>query len=407
LAKTYIYIDGQNVGPNILPNLNKSLSAIGIRGGVKRYYHSRNDDARLSKEKKSKFDENEVDIIAVNCQPAKNSVDIRIAVDSIETSCIDSQSETFIFVTNDSDFSHVTSRIINFGKNVYLFHTRASDHSSYSANVKKHNIGVPAIEKTAGALVQRATRAVKDAVPDKIKSTAKQTANILQGKPKETGHYDAFDKNKLIAGLEESGGIIIPSDKMYRTFKEVYNIEWNRGVPKIQPQVFADLFFGKNVFRFVLLKTESEFGDGFYINNIISRASKIPRKPRELIASFGCSEKTLVKFANNLAEYIKSREFHNFKGDAFQGFVQQMPVPRNIGYAFTNLIYEELGRPEAGSTKSQMLRYTPVDMITLFRQRYKKIMNDGELVIKLENPKNDLEKQLAQRIERFSQYING
>lgn len=405
MAKTYIYIDGQNVGPNVLPNLNKKLSELGIKGGVKRYYHSRNDDARLGDDKRSKLDENEVEIISVNCKAAKNSVDIRIAVDSIETSCTDTQSEKFIFVTNDSDFSHVTSRIINFGKDVFLLYTKKGDHSSYSASVKKQHIGATPSTTRSGAIVQRATQAVKAAVPPKILATAKQTANIITGRPKEAGHYDSFDRNRLIQGFEKTGGIIIPSDKMYRSFKEIYDIEWNRGVPKIEPQVFADLFFGKNIYRFVRLKVNDENSDGFYINNIISRTAKIPRKPRELIACFGCTAEGLFEAANNISQYIENSDFEYFKGGPFQNFVRQMPAPRHIGFAFTNLIYEELGRPEAGSTRNQMLKYNPKKMYKLFRDKYRELLDNQELILKMENPKTANEEGLKERIDKFLDFV--
>jgi hypothetical protein len=142
LPKRYnLFIDGQNVHARNIPDILDYCGHTGLAKGEAKLYAATHQIGELMT-RGTVLADHDIDPVPVPCKKGKNSVDIRIAVDVIEEACRAAGADSVILVTNDSDFTHVASRVISYGADFHLLYTQGAPPTGYSSKVKLSKLGV-------------------------------------------------------------------------------------------------------------------------------------------------------------------------------------------------------------------------------------------------------------------------
>lgn len=126
-----LLIDGQNIASSKVDAIIRRCKLHTRLSHIKVYIRSGDEylpDAQW-------LADNAVSIEGVICKPRKNSVDIRIAVDAIHYALYHEGLKKFFIATNDSDFTHVASRLLSYDKEVYVITTNRDIPTGYSKAV--------------------------------------------------------------------------------------------------------------------------------------------------------------------------------------------------------------------------------------------------------------------------------
>lgn len=244
MAKRYnLFIDGQNVPITYIPEIMDYCATTGYDQEDARLYASTAEITKIISAHGTSLADFDIDPVPVRCKPRKNSVDIRIAVDVIEEAVEDTDSDVVIVATNDSDFTHVASRVISYKSEFHLLYTGGNAPTGYSQRV----VMTP--------LKKRASRGAQ--IVEKVKRVAAIVAarQPAQARPRPAAVFEpdpAYDHAVPIGQLSRAGfvmrilatsPVVVDSRSLFRAWRDHSGKAWKGKASKKTPQAFFDEHF--------------------------------------------------------------------------------------------------------------------------------------------------------------------
>ncbi len=323
-------------------------------------------------------------------------------------------------MTNDSDFSHIASRLISYQHSVYLFTTKelVKGHT-YSRRVQIEQITVPpSTKKTTrppkpSQELSAKSSTVADQLPAsatvKPKSPVAVVKSVSKSKapapPNPLQVYGALDRSKLKAAVAESEQLIIGADRLFGAFREIYGVPWNSGNRTLTPQALIDDFLGQDSFIFAQGAVRNQ---GFFLDSVIDPHSLYQDSPRVLTACFGASVQRLESVADIVAKFFAEADFEQLDVEAqhtlttrFPGLLNQLT--RNVLSAYMSLLVEEYG---TAPSREILQLYDKQELLDLFYHRFGDVIRDKEkFLIEVKEPINPKQEASLQRIKDFMEWV--
>lgn|GEM_PF-6949550 len=309
MARRYnLFIDGQNVTIEFIPQIMDYCGSIGIEQEDARLYASTTEIAKIVAKSGPLLADYDIDAVSVPCKPRKNSVDIRMAVDIIEEAAEDTDSDVVIVATNDSDFTHVASRVISYKSEFHLLHTGAAP-SGYSKNVKMTR------------LKQRSRREV-------IAGKVKQVAALMRPPkgatepPRAAGFAPdpSYSHNAALRDLSPAGfamrimaasPIVIDSRCLFAAWKDFSGHAWKGRNSKKSAQQFFDEHFPAGAYRFREW-TDKSVNQGYFLCKEYSSIEVSRVMHNGVISMLGSAEELIEGQCAILAEGLRKGSYENF-----------------------------------------------------------------------------------------------
>jgi hypothetical protein len=223
-----VYVDGQNIPHKMFDAMFAYLTETFDNSTVKVY----NDASKPSTVQLHWCNDNGADYVSVLCKSGKNSVDIRIAVDAVYDGCT-ATLDSFVLVTNDSDFSHVASKLIARGKQVTLLHTQPEPPRGYSPKVKTFQIAAK------GAPAQRSAP-IKPAPPAAPVSVAPVVASekiVAMNPDTYRGNFEEVARR-----IVQASPFYVTSTYLYSVYLTVTGKSWKSGKNYTAQKWLSELF---------------------------------------------------------------------------------------------------------------------------------------------------------------------
>lgn len=312
LSKQYnLYIDGQNVPVEFIPTIMDYCNATGVEQEQARLYGSTTDIARIVGRSGTVLADYDIDTVSVQCKPRKNSVDIKMAVDIIEDALKDTDCDVMVIATNDSDFTHVASRVISYRKSEFhLLHTDEAP-TGYSDKVKMTRLkGRSKREKIAG----KAKKVAAALVPNlaKEQSPAADQPTFVPD--------PAYSPEAPIAALSPAGfamriiaasPVAIDSRCLFQAWKDFNGHAWKGRNSKKSAQQFFNENFPSDSYRFFEWNGSSA-NSGYFLHQDFASIEVARSFNNSAFSLLGAEEFLLVRQSDLLAESMRQRPYDNF-----------------------------------------------------------------------------------------------
>lgn len=311
LAKRYnLYVDGQNVPVGFIPKIMEYCSATGAEQEQARLYGSTTDIARIVGKSGTLLADYDIDTVSVQCRPRKNSVDIKMAVDIIEDALRHPDCALMVIATNDSDFTHVASRVISYRRSeLHLLHTGEAP-SGYSDRVRMTRLKAPSKrEKSAGKVMVAAIPA-----PAKVKETPAPAP-----RPGFVPDPD-YSHRTPIVGLTPAGfamrimatsPIAIDSRCLFHAWKDFTGQAWKGRNSKKSAQQFFDEQFPVGSYRFFEWK-ENTVNSGYFLHRDYASIEVARGYNNAAFSVLGAEESLLDRQCDLIANAIRNGPYENY-----------------------------------------------------------------------------------------------
>ena len=380
MPKRYnLFIDAQNVPARYIDSIIRYCQSTGYDQEEARLYAAPNEIINILAKTKTLLAENDIDAVPIPCKRGKNSVDIALAVDVIEGACEDCDDDAFIIVTNDSDFTHVASRVISYKSEFHLLYTGKNKPSGYSAKAKIHRLEPPV--PSGGALTSNLRDAVK-ALP--VKRGAQRLIGAI--KSASAAPYSATTPLKDLAPdhfaqrVAECSPVAIHSKTLFAAYKDLTGQRWKSIRSKKTAEEFAKEFFEGRRYRF--MQTENATPNvGYFVSQNVSEFLVSSPEGNEFYCLAGVAETVLSEQAAALAEAISERDHSNFE-DLYDACANRNVMPRYGAWALLRGWFQSTGVPKAQQNRQQPLprqEVSQAEILDGFRSEMRRQTEEGEL----------------------------
>jgi hypothetical protein len=380
LPKRYnLFIDAQNVPARYIDSIIHYCQSTGYVQEEARLYASPNEIITILARTKTLLAENDIDAVPIPCKRGKNSVDIALAVDVIEGACEDSDDDVFIIVTNDSDFTHVASRVISYKSEFHLLYTGKNKPSGYSPKAKLHRLEPPA--SSAKGLGSNLRNAVK-ALP--VKRGAQRLIGAVKGAS--SAPYSATTPLKDLARdhfakrIADCSPVAIHSKSLFAAYKELTGQRWKSIRSKKSAEEFAEEFFGGRRYRFVRNENATP-NVGYFVSENVSEFLVSAPEGNEFYCLAGAEEDVLSRQAGALANALSERDHANFEG-LYEACAERNVMPRYGAWALLRAWFQATGVPKAQQNRERALprrEVSQADILDGFRAEMRRQTEEGEL----------------------------
>ena len=264
LARRYnLFIDGQNMPVEYVNSIMEYCSAIGIRQEHARLYASPEEVARIVAKNGPLLADYDIDTVSVPCKPRKNSVDIRIAVDVIEEAVEDTDSDVVIVATNDSDFTHVASRVISYRSEFHLLYTGTAPTGYSSRVIMSQLAGPPSRRQKIVSQVKKVASIF--AAPKKAAAIRPPTAFAVDPDYAHATPLASLSEAGFIMRIMAASPAAIDSRALFQAWKDYSGRAWKGKASKKTAQQFADEHFPPGAYRF-LEWSETSQNVGYFLS---------------------------------------------------------------------------------------------------------------------------------------------
>jgi hypothetical protein len=305
-----LFIDGQNVDISYIPQIMKYCADIGLEQEDARLYASPGEIARIVAKSGVLLADYDIDAVSVPCKPQKNSVDIRIAVDVIEEAVEDTDSDVVIVATNDSDFTHVASRVISYRSEFHLLHTNSAP-SGYSDRVKMTRLGALSKRQQIAGQVRKVTAML---LP------AKGSQNVAQPPRRSFVPDPDYGDDVPLAKLSLAGFVMrimatspvaIDSRCLFQSWKDHTAQAWKGRSSKKSAQQFFEERFPFGHYRFIEWN-EKAVNAGYFLNVDYASIEVARGTQNSIFSLLGVKPELLARQCDIVAAALREGAYENF-----------------------------------------------------------------------------------------------
>lgn len=336
--------------------------ATGIDQEHARLYASPAEVARIVAKNGTLLADYDIDTVSVPCKPRKNSVDIRIAVDVIEEAVEDTDSDVVIVATNDSDFTHVASRVISYKSEFHLLFTGAPP-TGYSSRV---------------IMTRLAGRTRRQKIVSKVKNVASIFAAPKPGGPANPLPAFAVDPDYShavpIASLSEFGFIMrimavspvaVDSRALFQAWKDFSGRAWKGKASKKTAQQFVDERFPAGAYRFFEWNATSQ-NVGYFLSGDYA-ALTAPNGLRNPTFSMAGAHPDLLSAQCDILATAMADKGHDNFNSLYDPFKSANVLPRYGAWALVEAYLRHVGGSESPRWADPMERQPSIDAAALRR----------------------------------------
>ena len=218
-----LFIDGDNVCKS---TFQENYNDIKLRGkiAIRRIYFDYND--KIDEKWKLILLNNGIDSISVTNLPQKNSTDIRLMLDMLTVFYNNTNIDTFIIMSSDSDFYHIATFIRSVGKTIICYGEEKTpkmlrnvvdEFILCKTPIKIQSIKIQSIKKDY--LLEQPKKIQK--INLLIKNNNKKDLEEKEDMDEEENNYELSEEDKI---YEE----IIKIDKYFVESEKIKNINWKK-----------------------------------------------------------------------------------------------------------------------------------------------------------------------------------
>jgi len=352
LADKYkLYIDGQNVPPRYIDQIQAYCRTLGKPARERKFYASVEQVQTILTKTRTLLAENDIDPVSVPCRKGKNSVDIFMAVDIIEDALGEHGEDIVVLVTNDSDFTHIASRLISRGNDLHLLYSTTKP-DGYSKKVIFHRLqgkDGPAKSLAAGAkkLVQQIVSPKAARVPASAAAPAKPPPIPYS----RSAPLKALDETGFFTRLFEYSPIMMETQVLFRAWQDFSGKRWKPAASKSTAADFLAEHIGPGRYTFVQWEGMSP-NSGYIVRSDLKDALVMTRGV-PVLALLGASRYPLHAQCHAIARRMASGPFPSL--DAFHDADAETTLaPRYVTWALvrnwlsrTGIAAEALGQSRA------------------------------------------------------------
>jgi hypothetical protein len=344
-----LYIDGQNVPVEFIPKIMDYCSGTGVEQEQARLYGSTKEIAAIVGRNGTILADYDIDTVSVQCKPRKNSVDIKMAVDIIEDALRDTDCDVMIVATNDSDFTHVASRVISYRKSEFhLLHT-GEPPSGYSSRIKMTRLKARSKREGIATKVQKVTAILLPLKTKEPTEAVQREPFIPDPNYSNRAPIVALSPAGFVARLLATSPVAIDSRCLFQAWKDFTGHAWKGRNSKKSAQQFFDEQFPIGSYRFFEWDG-STANSGYFLHTDYASLEVARSFNNATLSLLGADEGLLDQQCEVIAAGIRKgpHENYNFLYDAAK---DENVLPRYGAWA----IVEAWSRNSAGT---EPLRWT-------------------------------------------------
>jgi hypothetical protein len=374
-----LFIDGQNVPVEYVTSIMEYCQELGVDQEHARLYASPTEIARIVAKKGTLLADYDIDTVSVPCKPRKNSVDIRIAVDVIEEAVEDTDSDVVIVATNDSDFTHVASRVISYKSEFHLLFT-----------------GAPPTGYSPRAIMRRLQGRSRG---QKIVSKVKDVASIFAA-PKPAVPADPspafvvdpdYSHSTPLASLSEFGFIMrimavspvaVDSRALFLAWKDFSGRAWKGKTSKKTAQQFADEHFPPGAYRFFEWDSASR-NVGYFLHGDYAALAMPDGVKNPIFSLAGVEPGLLSAQCDILAAAMAEKSFDDFNS-LYDSLKEANVLPRYGVWAVVAASMRHIGASASPRWADAVERQPSVDAETLrgcLEAEIRRQFEEGEIAL--------------------------
>lgn len=305
-----LFIDGQNVPLDYISLIMEYCAETGLEQEDARLYASTDEISRIVAKSGTLLADYDIDPVPVPCKPKKNSVDIRIAVDIIEEAVEDTDSDVVIVATNDSDFTHVASRVISYKSEFHLLHT-GSAPTGYSERVKMTQLKAFSKREQIADQVRKVTAILLPGKTSGKKNAVKQKVFILDQEYSNDAPMLDLSAAGFAMRIMAASPIIVDSRWLFYAWKDFSGNAWKGRNSKKSAQQFFDEVFPIGLYRFVEWN-EKTVNSGYFLHRDYASIEVARGYSNTIVSLLGADASLLDRQCEVIAEAMRGSGYENF-----------------------------------------------------------------------------------------------
>lgn len=329
MPKRYnLYVDGQNVPVGFIPKIMDYCSATGAEQERARLYGSTTDIERIVRKSGTVLADYGIDTVSVQCKPRKNSVDIKMAVDIIEDALRQADCELMVIATNDSDFTHIASKVISYRRSeLHLLHTGEAP-SGYSDRVKMTRLSAPSKREKVAGKVKKVAAVLLPAKPKPKPAPEPAPKQAFVPDPDYTDEAPiiTLGPSGFAMRIMAASPVVIDSRCMFQAWKDFSGQPWKSKNSKKTADQFLGEHFPPDAYRFVQWSGQSA-NQGCFLSNSYESIHIERGLSNAFVSILGAPADLIDRQAVILAEAIRERAFDDFNG-LYDGCRERNLLPR-------------------------------------------------------------------------------
>jgi hypothetical protein len=310
LATSYsLFIDGQNVPSRYIDPIVQYCESLGHPQKEARLYASTGEIAGIMANWSTILADYDIDPVPVRCKPRKNSVDIKIAVDVIDSACREKANDIVVVVTNDSDFTHIASKVISYKAEFHLLYTDDNQPSDYSLKTVMHRL-----PDTRGKR-KRIAEGVREAAAHlpgarSMKTALRTIAAPFVPKQDYSSKTPIAQLNltNFARRLLETSPVALDARNLFAAYKDHSGRRWKAESSKKTAQAFFDELFAPESYAFRQW-TGRTSGEGVFVNPKAGRFEAENGRAIPVVSLIGASPDLLAAQAEIIADSLRSTSF--------------------------------------------------------------------------------------------------
>ena len=377
MPKRYnLFIDAQNVPARYIDSIIRYCQSTGYTQEEARLYASPDEIIRILAKTKTLLAENDIDPVPIPCKRGKNSVDIALAVDVIEGACEDHDDDVFIVVTNDSDFTHVASRVISYKSEFHLLYTGEHKPSGYSPKATIRRLEAPAAVRAPPPRPAVDPAAARPAAGRESRAPA--APGVLPYS--ETIPLNALPEVYFERRVADCSRVAIHSKSLFAAYMEFMGKRWKSLRSKKTAQEFADGFFKHRAYRFVPSENGTS-NTGYFVSGDVGKFLVASPEGNEFYCLAGAAEAVLNRQAAVLAKAVSQRDHADFER-LYDHCAEENVMPRYGAWALLRGWYQQSGVAKGQQNRQRPVPrqdVSPADILDGFHAVIRRQMENGEL----------------------------